>query len=340
MRVTRADVAKEANVSTATVSYVLNNTHNLPEETRNRVLDAVEKLGYKPDMIARSMATNKTRQLAIVMDSLLNPYYGEITLGFENAAVQAGYFINICSGQNNLDEYFDSFVSRRLDGIMLLALPDKFHIQNLYKLIDSGVKIIMGDVDDIDVSRISMLDNNYYEGMKLAYEHLYRLGHREIVYLDVMHAQPGYEKVNDREKAFLECQKKYLGDIKKESIISFDSISSDQIEKGMNTAQKLIASGKSFTAVICTNDLVAIGAIQAFASAGLKVPQDVSIVGFDNIIYGKNWSPSITSVFHDKVKFGKTAFDILNNNINNNVTGFYKADVTLYNGASTAPPKK
>lgn len=338
MRVTREDVAREASVSTATVSYVLNNTHHLSEETRSRVMKAVEKLGYKPDMIAKSMATNKTHQLAIVMDSLLNPYYGEIAIGFENAAVQEGYFINICSGQNNLDAYFDSFIGRRLDGILLLALPDKFHIENLYRLINSGVKIIMSDIDDIDVSRVSMLDNNYYEGMKLAFEHLYNLGHREIVYLDVMQAQPGYQKVNYREKSFFECRKKYLADSNKDNIVSFSQAGLNHIEKGFNAAQRLIASGRTFTAVICTNDLVAIGAINAFTDAGISVPRDVSVVGFDNIVYGKSWEPAITSVYHDKVEFGKKAFDILNNNINNNITGFYKADVMLYKGASTAPP--
>ena len=343
MRITRADVAREANVSTATVSYVLNHQHNLPAETCRRVMEAVNKLGYQPDMIAKSMVTNKTHQLAIVMDSLLNPYDGEIALGFENAAVKKGYFINICSGQHNLDAYFDSFISRRLDGIMLLALPDKFHIEKLYKLIDAGIRIVMEERKDVDVSRISLIDDNYYEGMRFACEYLYGLGHRQIVYLDAVNGTNDFRAggyVNQRRRAFLEQQEKHLGAKDETCVVNSPVESAYNIEIGRAAAQKLIASGRTFTAVICTSDIEAIGAIQALKAAGYRVPQDVSVVGFDHNFYAQSWTPTVTSVYHDKVKFGETAFDILNNNIENNITGFYKADVMLFEGESTAPPRQ
>lgn len=99
MRITREDVAREAGVSASTVSYVLNNSRQLSENTVRRVHEAVERLGYKPDMIARSMVKSSTHQLAVALDSILNPYYSEIVLGFENAAIKNGYFVNVCSGQ-------------------------------------------------------------------------------------------------------------------------------------------------------------------------------------------------------------------------------------------------
>lgn len=97
MKVTRTDVAKLAGVSTATVSYVLNGSRSMSEKTRKLVLDAVEQLNYKPDMIARSMTKNETRQLSFMVNDATNPFYGEIIVGFENAAMERGYFVNICT---------------------------------------------------------------------------------------------------------------------------------------------------------------------------------------------------------------------------------------------------
>lgn len=337
MRVTREDVAREAGVSNATVSYVLNGTRHFSDATVQRVHAAVKKLGYKPDMIARSMVKSETHQLGIVFDNILNPYYGEIVLGFENEAVKNGYFINICSGQNNLDGYFDTFISRRIDGLLILALPDKFHIEKLYDLADAGIKIVSGGIDNIDLKRISLLDGNYGEGMLLAYNHLYDLGHRKIIYLSALQ---GIEQSDSRERVFLKELEKHGVSNPRQNVVKLDLLYKSGINDGYQIAKKLLMSGKEFTAVICTNDLMAIGAIKAFHEAGLSVPKDISVVGFDNLIYSQCWSPSITSVSHNTQDFGKKACEMLLNNIRSGITGFYKATVSLYIGQSTAPPCK
>ena len=334
MRVTRKDVAREANVSTSTVSYVLNGSREFSEETQKKVLDAVKKLNYKPDMIAKSMVSNQTHQMAIVMDSLLNAYYGEIALGFENAAIKEGYFTNICTGMSNLDAYFDSFSSRRIDGALVLAAPEKFQTENLYKLVDSGTKIITGGINDIDIKKVSLIDNNYGEGMRLACEHLYNLGHRKIFYLSAL---PGGEQYDSRYSVFLDFQKDYLNNNGLDYFVTLGTSYYNGIEDGTKLMKKLLATHKDFTAIICTNDLLAIGAMQALNQVGLKVPQDVSVVGFDNIIYSRFWSPSITSVTHNKYEFGEKAFKILCENIKSNTTSFFKADVELFIGNSTGP---
>src|SRR5690625_1529141 len=102
MRVTRNDVAKRAGVSTATVSYVINNKGNVSEKTRTKVLEAVRELNYKPDMVARSMVTKETKQLSIILNDIANPFYSEVVLGFENMAMEKGYFVNVCTGYKNL----------------------------------------------------------------------------------------------------------------------------------------------------------------------------------------------------------------------------------------------
>ena len=104
MKVTRADVARLAGVSTATVSYVLNNSRNISDKTRERVMDAVRELNYKPDLIARSMTTNETMQLSMMINDITNPFFSEIAVGFENAAISKGYFVNICTGLKNVND--------------------------------------------------------------------------------------------------------------------------------------------------------------------------------------------------------------------------------------------
>src|SRR6056297_2895732 len=99
---TRADVARLAGVSVATVSYVLNNSVKLPEDTRQRVMKAARELDYRPNHVARSLATNKTMQLAIVLNNISNPIYSDLILGFENAAIARGYFVTICTGSRNV----------------------------------------------------------------------------------------------------------------------------------------------------------------------------------------------------------------------------------------------
>lgn len=335
----REDVAREAGVSVSTVSYVLNNSREFSEDTKKRVFDAVEKLNYKPHIIARGLSPEKTHQIAITVDNVDNPYYSQIMTGFQDAALQMGYFVNVCIGEHNMDRYLNSFSSRQLDGALILNLPDKYNIDNLYELVDHGTKIIMGGIDDLDLKKVSLLDNNYGHGLTLAFEHLQRLGHKDIYYLNSLSGQDQYD---ERTHSFFECIERFSPgrtQPPQNFMISSGIAIHDSFEAGYILAKKLIESKKKFTAVICTNDMVAMSAIRAFHEAGLRVPQDVSVVGFDNIPFGAHFMPSITSVYHEKERFGKIAFDILHNSIQNNVNGFYKADVFLYKGSSSAPCK-
>ena len=113
MKATRTDVARLAGVSTATVSNVLNGSNKVKEATVRRVMEAVQQLDYRPDMIARSMTTKRTMQIGIVLEDVINPYYGEVMREFELAANEKNYFVNICTGLHKLDSYFDNFITNR-----------------------------------------------------------------------------------------------------------------------------------------------------------------------------------------------------------------------------------
>lgn len=337
MRAVRADVAKLAGVSTATVSYVLNNTRNISEETRKKVLDAVDALNYKPDMIARSMVKNETMQLGIVLDNITNPFFGEIILGFENAAIQKGYFVNICTGYKNLDNYFENFISRRMDGVFIVALPSKFHMDKVYKLVEEGIKVVMSANVEADIKKVSSIENDYMEAMNDAVTHLYNLGHREIAYLSGLSRNLKFDRrIEGYIKACSNLKLTCLDSLLFEGNLPYET----DIADGYNLAYKLVTSGKKFTAVICTNDLMAIGAIKLLKEKGFKIPADVSVIGYDDIPYSAAWTPSITTMAVQKVNFGTKAFELLQSNISKGNTGFFMNKLTLIERESTGVCKE
>lgn len=334
MKATRDDVARLAGVSTATVSYVLNNKRKISEDIRQKVLDAVAALNYRPDMIARSMATNETMQLGIVLESISNPFYGEIVHGFENAANEKGYFVNICTGFNKLDDYFDNFICRRLDGVFVVALPPKFHNDRLYKLVDHGIKVIVSGNMEADLKKISSIESDYMEAMDMALAHLAGLGHRDIAFITGL----------SRNQQFDERVKGYLRALEKHGFATGDSLLFDgappystDIPDGFRLANRLIESGRPFTAIICVNDLMAIGAIKACQQQGLRVPEDVSVIGFDDIPYADVWNPPLTTLSVHKSFFGAKAFELLYTSIRQGSTSFYMNKLQLVVRKSTAP---
>ena len=336
MKPTRSDVAKLAGVSTATVSYVLNKTHKVKQETENKVLDAVKKLGYKPNMVARSMSTKKTMQLGIITESIANPFFGEIIHGFEEGANQEGYFVNICSGFKKLDGYLDNFISRSLDGVFVSALPYKFNIEKLDELINYGIKVVVSGNVQIDNNKISSIENDHIDAMFKAVTYLYELGHRDIAYLSGLGRNIKYDlRIEGYLKAIQHYKLKCGEDLLFDGQYPFPT----DIDFGYSLAHKVIKSGQFFTAVICLNDLMAMGASKAFKEHGYRIPEDVSIIGFDDIIYAKYWEPALTTMFLDKQKFGKKAFEILHNNIVFNKTDKYLNKLELIKRKSTAKCK-
>ena len=182
MKVTRADVAKLAGVSTATVSYVLNGSRNISERTRKCVLDAVERLNYKPDMIARSMTKNETMQLSLMINDITNPFYSEIVMGFEAAAIEKGYFVNVCTGYKDINNYLENYIARRIDGVFVVAVPHKFDLGKLYDLTENGIKVVVSGNTEVDHKKVCSIENDYQTGMKEALNYLRSLGHERIAY--------------------------------------------------------------------------------------------------------------------------------------------------------------
>ncbi len=332
MKITRNDVAKRAGVSNATVSYVLNGSGKIKEETAKRVWKAVKELDYHPDMIARSMSKNETMQLGIVSEDVANPFFGEIVKGFESAANNQNYFVNICTGIHKLDEYFDNFITRRIDGIFLTALPHKYSNEKLFKLVEHGVRVVVSGNVNVDYRRIASIENDHLEAMRDAMEYLFGLGHRHIAYLNGL----GKEMSNDLRyvgyKKMVENLKLPCG---YDLLINGKYPYATGVTEGYEEAKKLMQLGNKFTAVICTNDMMAFGAMKALQENGLRIPQDVSVMGFDGIDLGQYWHPSLTTMATDKNAFGKKAFELLYASIKDETIGYYKNKLKLIERDST-----
>lgn len=333
MNATREEVARMAGVSTATVSNVLNNPNKVKKETADRVLEIVKVLDYRPDMIARSMSTKRSMQLGIVLESLANPFFGDIVRGFEDAANEQNYFVNICTGFNKLDEYFDNFITRRVDGVFVAAIPYKFNVEKIYNLVDKGIKIVVSGNVCADFKKVSSIEMNYLGAMQNVMNHLYKLGHKRIAYLSGLGKNVIYDL---RIKGYMDMIEKLQLPCGEDLLIEGKYPYSTGMKDGYQFAKQLIDSGKEFTAVICVNDLVALGAMKAMKEHGLKIPEDISVVGFDGIDFGKYWEPELTTMSMNKVEFGAKAFEMLYSNMTKGNTSYHEYNMELITRNSTA----
>ena len=305
----------------------------MSDKTKKLVYDAVEQLNYKPDMIARSMTKNETKQLSLMINDITNPFYSEIVMGFEAAAIEKGYFVNVCTGYKDINNYLDNYIARRIDGVFIVAMPYKFDMQKLYSLVDHGVKVVVSGNVEADLQKVSSIENDYVAAMQEAVKHLYDLGHRKIAYLSGLGTQ---HKSDHKIEGYLQAMEQMGLCCGKDLLFAGKPPYTTKVEDGYAMTRQLLESGKDFTAVICQNDLMAMGAIAALEDSGRKVPQDISVMGFDDILFAQAWRPAVTTMAVSKHEFGNKAFELLYNNIRLGTPGTYISTPQLKKRESTA----
>ncbi len=300
-KTTRALVAERAGVSLPVVSYVINNSGSVSEKTRKKVLQAIEELNYMPDAAARSMVLKRSKSFMIVSNNIINPMYGEIILEFEKAAFSRGYSTNICGGFLELKKYVPFIVAERIDGLYFASVPDKVKQSDIDYLIENGVKICCGNYLLPHEKRVNRLDIDYDGGMRLAAEYLKKLGHKNIIYANGF--AENYE-LDVRCKAFIG----YVLEGRNADGRVFYGEGPGKMNdaEGYEVGKRIVASGVSFDACICVSDMFAYGVMRAFKEAGIRIPEDVSVVGFENLMISDLVSPRLTSVSFDRVKFSAT----------------------------------
>jgi DNA-binding LacI/PurR family transcriptional regulator len=317
-RATIKDVAAEARVSPATISYVLNNKESISAETRERVLRAIEKLNYVPNLSARGLVVKSSRLIGVVIpqtedSSMLmfnNPFYSEIIGSIEYHARVSGYHVLI-SGTNADDSYLKLASERNLDGIIIIGMyADEFYSE----LKKTNIPIVLVDSYCEDHHFHSVQINDRY-GAYIATKHLLDCGHRDIALIAGELKQNGV--VEMRYRGYCDALKEY-GIPLREQLVFAGQV---DFKSGMAQGERIAKSGLKPTAAFAAADIMAIGAIKRLSQLGIHVPEDISIIGFDDINLSQYINPGLTTVKQDIQKKGETAVKIILNGIANSQAG-------------------
>ncbi len=313
MKITIKDIAKEANVSTATVSKILNNKdQRISSQTRKRVLEIAKNKNYIPNSMARSLVTKKTNTIGLILPDITNPFFPELARGVEDKANEEGYMIMFCNTDDDADKesnYLEMLAQKMVDGIILTQSANKEgNIETLNKL---KIPVVLID-RDIEMKNIKgkVLVNNFsgaYEGVS----YLIKKGYRKIAFITgPLSTTTSKERLNGYVKALEDAKI----DVNYELILEGEY----KAKWGIDGTNLLLEKKLKFDAIFCGNDLIAINAIKTLKERNIKVPNDVGVLGYDNIYLAEMIDPPLTTINQPAYKMGyeavKLLIDILENN--------------------------
>lgn len=307
---TISDVAKEAEVSVATVSRVLNKQNNVKKETAERVYKAIEKLSFEPNILARNFRKNESRVILIITPNITNPYYAHILTGIGDAASELGYSALIFNTANSIEkekEGMEMLKKKRADGAILLASNSESKWLLDYEGKYSIIQCSEYD-EEVKISRVS-IDN--YKAAKEVVEYLINQGHRRIATIS---SKNNYISTHQRMNGFVDTLKKHEI-LMRDSYVEYSS-EDYSFHSGKAAAIRLLELKERPTAIFCISDTVALGAVAAAGEMGIKVPEELSITGFDNVDNTTMFHPYITTVSQPCFKLGENAMKMLFQRIN------------------------
>jgi LacI family transcriptional regulator len=322
-------VARRARVSTATVSRVLNNTGPVKATTRVRVLKAIEELRYSPNLHARSLAGGKSHSIGVIVSNIENPFFLDIYKAVEEGAHLAGYEVIMANTDYSSERLVTSvrlMIGRRVAG--LAAIVSEMDADLIEELNGNRIPVVFYDVGT-PKRNITNIRVNYRRGMEKLSAYLYSLGHRRIGFVG-HHATLG--PINERVRGLLDAASRYP-DLKVET-----ASDSDTLEGGRRAVRTLLAASPRVTAIVCVNDLTAVGALRELRERGLRVPEDMSVTGFDNVNLAQYVHPALTTVHIPRDQIGRTICECLMNRENALREHEYIVDPELVLRDSTGPP--
>ncbi|HRH45999.1 MAG TPA: LacI family DNA-binding transcriptional regulator [Pyrinomonadaceae bacterium] len=329
------DVALEAGVSTATVSHVINQTKFVTEETRHKVLNAIEKLNFYPNAHARTLASGRSNIIGLLISDISNPFFPELVKSIEAEAFEQGF--NIMLFNTNYDagraaDYVRRLIELKVAGVALMTA--ELEPALIDELARKEVRVVFNDLGIVS-EYMSNIVLDYSAGIDEAVRHLVSLGHKRIAHIS------GSSRIRSgviRRDAFIEAINRYLPQNKETLIFEGDF----RFESGRSAANEILNLDELPTAIVVANDMMALGAMQELKSNGIKIPQDISIVGFDDIAFASLADPPLTTVCSPRVEIGRRAIEALVTTIKiPHQQGMeIKIPTYLIIRESTAPPKK
>jgi len=304
------DVAALAGVSFTTVSHVLNDTRPVSADARRRVLAAVEEIGYLPSAVARSLRKSETKIIGVLVPNVQNPFFAELVCGVEECCRLAGYSVFLCNSDNDpkrQQQYMRTLLEKRIDGLLLASAGDAASLAKIFKLASVPAVTVDRLVPGARADRVSVHNQ---AGAHAAVAHLLELGHRHIGCISgPAEFEVAIERVEGWRQALLE-----RGITPQEGWLVESDFSS---AGGYEAVRALLRKHPEITAVFAGNDMMAMGGLRAAAELGRKVPEQLSIVGFDDIELSSFVYPALTTVGCSIKELGREAARVLLDRIDN-----------------------
>jgi LacI family transcriptional regulator, galactose operon repressor len=303
MRTTIHEVAKAAGVSIATVSRALNGTGRVSEVTRSRVLQIARELGYQPNDVARSLLAKTTRTIAVVVPDIADPFFPELIKGIETVARDRGHLVLLCGGADDEASAWHDLAAlrrRQVDGVILAGV--RLAAERL-QAVTAGLPVVTVD-REVGPAGASVVQSDHRAGAAVATGHLLDLGHRRIAHLA---GPPGLNVAEARRAGYADALTDAGVDVDTALVVAGGFLERD----GYDGARELVGRGVDFTAVFAAGDLAAIGALAALEEHGLRVPADISVVGFDDIQPARYVRPRLTTMRRHIGQLGARAAELL-----------------------------
>ncbi len=299
-RVTRNDVAKLAGVSPAVVSYVMNSSKYVSEEKTLAVKRAIEELGYRPNMQARGLKTNRSMQIAFVCDNLRNDWLEDA----ESRFFEKGYYVSHCYSRDD-DNFMPMLVERQFDGVFMMS--NRFSTAQLNYIANAGIPIVLFKTRNYGklASNIVTVAPDYYGGMIKSVNYLAMRGHKNIAMIPpIRYKTKGLEDDGFRVSAYIEAMQQNNLPLRHE-LICTETASLDTILASVFNMLVNNKMSEKPTAFVVCNDYTAVNIMKYIKKMGLKVPEDAAIVGADNTYLSEIVSPTLTSLDFSKERFAE-----------------------------------
>lgn len=328
-------VAALAKVSIATVSRTINGAPVVSDKLAKRVWQAIEQLNYFPNTHARSLVSGRSRILGIIVENVTNPFFPDLIKSFEEIAVAHGYEILVSSSNSNpanLNTTIRRMIERKVEGVAMLTFGEEEPVLNQLAIHDIPMVFAEFHFDDPNVSTI-LLD--YKTGITAAIAHLVELGHRRIAFLSGPHT---IHSAVTRENDFRASMDEFNIPVRKDWVIECGHT----LKGGVAGFERLQALTSRPTAIVCSNDMIAIGVLRAAYLQGLHVPQDLSVVGLDDVDFAEFTLPPLTTIRLSRTDLAHAAFEALRQQAEvpeeQNKQREFLVSTSLVVRGSTAPP--
>jgi LacI family transcriptional regulator len=329
------EVAERARVSVATVSRVVNNSGYVSTDLRERVEEAMHTLHYKPSALARSLRRQETHTIGVLVPALNQPFFGTLIFAMEKTLFTGDYRTLICSSEEDpLKEatYVDILLRQRVDGVILV--PTGHSTEGVSRLLQAEVPVVLIDRDFPNLSISRVLSDNF-GGANAGMQHLLALGHRRIALIGgPSYSQVTRARVEGAEQAFRD-----FGAVYDPSLLMIGTL--PEFELGYQAALSLMKRADPPTAIFALTDVVAVGVLHAAAQLNLTLPDDLSVMGFDDIPLAAYTIPELTTIAQPIYGMGQTAVEILMRRLHNQHQPLetIQLDTRLVVRKSTAPPR-